>query len=382
MSTDAHINPAVLRWMRERCGVDLATAAESAAVKPEQLIAWETGDGKPPTFRQAQKLSQALHAPFGYLFLREPPIEELPLPDLRTVADVPRGRPSIDLLDTVRLALQRQSWYLDFLRDQEAHPLSFVGRFSASDDVKKVAANIRAELSIDVEQGQRTWDVYSRQLIDAAERVGILVMRSGIVGNNTHRKLDVGEFRGFAISDTLAPLVFINSADAPTARLFTLLHELAHIWIGSSGISNVSPDNTRREEVFCNAVAGEFLAPSDVFIPLWKTSRTDPDPALVTSELAQKFHVSRLVVMRRALDLGLVDRQTYIDHYQSELDAFRNQEGGGGNFYRNAGAKNSARFARAVVTEAFSGRLLLRDAGRLLGVQPGKLRQFAEELGI
>lgn len=360
--------------------MDVATAAESVGVKPEQLIAWETGEGKPPTFRQAQRLSQALHAPFGYLFLREPPIEELPLPDLRTVAGAPLNRPSIDLLDTVRLALQRQSWYLDFLRDQEVQPLSFVGRFSTGDDVRKVAADIRAELSVDVEQGQRTWDVYFRQLVNAAEHIGILIMRSGIVGNNTHRKLDVGEFRGFAISDSLAPLVFINSADAPTARLFTLLHELAHIWIGSSGISNASPENTRREEVFCNAVAGEFLVPRDVFIPLWRNDGTDP--GLVAAELAQKFHVSHLVAMRRALDLGLVNRQIYIDHYQSELEAFRNQEGGGGNFYRNAGAKNSARFARAVITEAFSGRLLLREAGRLLGVQPGKLRLFAEELGI
>ena len=95
-------------------------------------------------------------------------------------------------------------------------------------------------------------------------------MRSGIVGNNTHRPLDVAEFRGFAISHPLAPLVFINSADAPAARLFTLLHELAHLWVGSSGISNASPatpGNVRREEVFCNAVAGEFLAPHDVFTP-------------------------------------------------------------------------------------------------------------------
>lgn len=92
-------------------------------------------------------------------------------------------------------------------------------------------------------------------------------MRSGIVGNNTHRPLDVAEFRGFAISHPLAPLVFINSADAPAARLFTLMHELAHIWVGSSGISNASPGNARREEVFCNAVAGEFLAPHDVFTP-------------------------------------------------------------------------------------------------------------------
>ena len=99
------------------------------------------------------------------------------------------------------------------------------------------------------------------------------------------------------------------------------------------------------------------------------------------AELAHRFHVSRLVIIRRALDMDLVDQATYLAFYRAELDAFRTAEGGGGNFYRNAGAKNSARFARAVIAEAFSGRLLLRDAGRLLGVQPSKIRDFAGQLG-
>jgi Zn-dependent peptidase ImmA (M78 family) len=207
----------------------------------------------------------------------------------------------------------------------------------------------------------------------------VLVMRSGIVGNNTHRKLDVGEFRGFAISHSLAPVVFINSSDAPSARLFTLLHELAHIWLGCSGISNAVPGNTRREEVVCNGVAGEFLAPSVVFAELWAAS--SQDLAVRVAELAQRFHVSRFVIIRRALDMDLVDQETYSTFYRAELDAFRAADGGGGSFYRNAGAKNSARFAKAVIAEAFSGRLLLRDAGKLLGVQPSKIRDFAEQLG-
>lgn len=205
-------------------------------------------------------------------------------------------------------------------------------------------------------------------------------MRSGVVGNNTHRKLDVSEFRGFAISDPLAPVVFINSADVPAARLFTLIHELAHLWVGASGVSNVAPGNSRREETFCNAVAGEFLVPAEVFLPLWNAS--DEEVMVRVAELAKRFHVSRMVVIRRALDLNLVDRATYSDFYLAALAAFRNQEGGGGNFYRTAGAKNSFRFSQAVVTEALSGRLLLREAGRLLGVQPSKIREFAGQLGI
>jgi Zn-dependent peptidase ImmA (M78 family) len=204
-------------------------------------------------------------------------------------------------------------------------------------------------------------------------------MRSGIVGNNTRRKLDVGEFRGFAISDSLAPVVFINSADAPAARLFTLVHELAHLWLGSSGISNAAPASTRREEIFCNAVAGEFLAPREAFIGQWEASVSDLPLRL--SELAARFHVSTLVIARRALDLGLIDSATYSEHYRAALERFRQLHSGGGNFYRNAGAKNSTRFARAVIAEALGGRLLMRDAARLLGVQPAKIKEFAEQLG-
>jgi Zn-dependent peptidase ImmA (M78 family)/DNA-binding XRE family transcriptional regulator len=368
----------MLRWARDRVGLDVNEAATAAGVKPEQLQLWEAGDAQ-PTFRQAQLVAHALHTPFGFFFLNEAPAEDPLLPDLRTVGGAPAGKPSVNLAETVRHALQRQAWFVEYLQEQGAEPLPFVGRFTTQSAPVQVARDIREVLGVDIEHGQRSWETYYRELIEAAERVGVLVMRSGIVGNNTHRKLDVGEFRGFAISHPLAPVVFINSSDAPSARLFTLMHELAHIWLGSSGISNAAPGNTRREEIACNAIAGEFLAPSSVFAQLWATASQDL-PARV-AELAQCFHVSRLVVIRRALDMGLVDRDTYTAFYRAELEAFRAAGGGGGSFYRNAGAKNSGRFARAVIAEAFSGRLLLRDAGRLLGVQPSKIRDFAGQLG-
>lgn len=375
MGSVAHINPVILRWMRERAGLSVDDAADTLGLKPAQLQNWETGEAK-PTFRQAQKLAHAFRAPFGYLFLAEPPEETLPLPDLRTVGSEPVPQPSIDLQDTIRQALQRQAWYLDYLQQQGSGNLPFVGRFSTTTaTVHQVVDDMRTVLNTATLPAQPDKDSYLRYLIEAAETAGILVMRSGIVGNNTHRRLDVGEFRGFAISHHQAPVVFINSADAPAARVFTLLHELAHLWVGSSGVSNAKPGNTRREEVFCNAVAGEFLVPQEAFISLWQ-NHVDPLPLRV-AELAHRFHVSTLVVMRRALDLGFVDQGTYWQHYQAEVAAFKNKDSGQGNFYRNASAKNSKRFASAVLTEALSGRLLLRDAGHLLGVQPNKLKTLA-----
>lgn len=374
----AQINPEVLRWARGRMGMDIGAAAVAAGVKPEQLERWETGDDL-PTFRQAQNIAQALHAPFGFFFLPQAPVEEPLLPDLRTVGGRPVGRPSVDLLETVKQALQRQAWYIEYQQEQGMAALPFVGKFRFGANPQVVAADIRAVLGVELEQGQHKWEDYQRALIQGAERAGMLVMRSGMVGNNTHRKLDVSEFRGFAICHVVAPVVFINSTDAPTARLFTLMHELAHIWFGSSGISNGEIGSARQEEIACNAVAGEFLAPTTLFRQLWAGSEADFRIRL--AELAQRFHVSQLVIARRALDLGLIDRETYNNFYHAELERFRNTESkGGGSFYRTAVSKNSERFAKAVTAEALSGRLLLRDAGKLLGVQPAKIRQFAEQL--
>jgi len=375
----AHINPEMLRWARGRVGMDIGNAAAAAGVKPEQLERWENGDDL-PTFRQAQHMAQALHAPFGFFFLPHAPIDEPLLPDLRTVGGRAPGKPSVNLIDTIKNALQRQAWYVDYQQEQGLSPLPFVGRFKVGANPKAVAGDIRTVLGVAVEQGQRQWDDYQRALIQGAERAGVLVMRSGMVGNNTRRTLDVSEFRGFAISHPLAPVVFINSTDAPTARLFTLLHELAHLWFGSSGISSGESGSSHQEEVACNAVAGEFLAPEEVFRALW--ARSAADMLVRLAELSRRFHVSQLVIARRAVDLNLIDRKTYNDFYLAELERFRNSESkGGGSFYRNAVSKNSERFAKAVTAEALSGRLLLRDAGKLLGVQPAKIRQFAEQLG-
>lgn len=363
-----------MTWSRRRAGLTQAELAESIPVKEEKVQAWEKGESR-PTFRQAQQWADRAHIPFGFLFLKAPPQENLPLPDLRTVGgDTPRS-PSIDLLDTVRDVLRKQEWYLDYLAGQERAPLPFVGRFKMTDAVEQVVADIRHVLGIQVPL-KKGADEYMRQLLAAADAAGILVMRSGIVGSNTRRKLDVGEFRGFAIGDQFAPVVFINIADAPAARLFTLIHELAHIWIGSSGISSASPSDSREIETFCNAVAGEFLVPEQIFRQRWASA---VDWMVQLPELAASFHVSKLVIARRASDLGFISRDAYVAFYLAELKAYRDQKGGGGNFYQSAEGKNSKRFSRAVLSEALSGRLLLREAGKLLGVQPAKVRTYAEK---
>ncbi|SDO14818.1 Zn-dependent peptidase ImmA, M78 family [Pseudomonas arsenicoxydans] len=376
MSQAALVNPSLLIWSRERAGLSTEQVAKKLPVKPDRVEEWEAGETK-PTFLQAQKWASLAHIPFGFLFLQQPPVEQLPLPDLRTVGGLSPQRPSLELLDTVRDAIRKQDWYLEYLQHQEHQPLAFVGRFNSRSRVVEVVDDIRRTLGVNPDAARLDYDKYSRALIEAAEAAGILVMRSGIALGNTHRKLEVSEFRGFAISNTYAPVVFINSSDAPTARLFTLLHELAHIWIASSGVSDGNTANGRDEERFCNAVAGEFLAPEAQFRALWNADVNWEDNL---APLATRFHISKLAIGRRALDLGYISQGHYSDYYRMILKIFQDEKGGAGDYYRNANAKNSPRLSKAVLTEAISGRMLLREAGNLLGVQPAKLRTLASKI--
>ena len=376
MSQAAFVNPSLLTWSRERAGLSTEQVAKKLPVKPDRVQEWEAGETK-PTFLQAQKWASVAHIPFGFLFLQQPPVEQLPLPDLRTVGGIAPQRPSLELLDSVRDAIRKQDWYLEYLQQQENQPLAFVGRFSSRSQVREVVDDIRRVLGVNPDIARLDYEKYSRALIEAAETAGILVMRSGIALGNTHRKLEVSEFRGFAISNAYAPVVFINGSDAPSARLFTLLHELAHIWIGSSGVSDGNSANGRDEERFCNAVAGEFLAPEAQFRALWNPDVNWEDNL---APLATRFHISKLAIGRRALDLGYINQADYSAYYRKILKAFQDEKGGAGDYYRNATAKNSPRLSKAVLTEAMSGRMLLREAGHLLGVQPSKLRTLASKI--
>ena len=229
------IKPQLLRWARERAGLDV----QALTRRFPKLEEWESG-ALHPTFKQLERFAKATYTPIGYLFLDEPPVERLPIPDFRTVAGAHPAQPSPNLLDTLYLCQQRQDWYRSFARSMGEGPLGFVGSASLGDDVTATAARIRETLGFDVEERRRlpTWTEALRRFIGQADALGILVMVTGVVGSNTRRPLDPDEFRGFALADPLAPLVFLNGADTKAAQMFTLAHELAHVWLGQSAVSD------------------------------------------------------------------------------------------------------------------------------------------------
>ena len=375
--TQAIINPEILSWARHRSGLDTPTLARKLSVDEDKLISWEKGEVR-PTFKQAQNYAHSTFIPFGYLFLKQPPQDELPIPDLRTIGDHASRDISINLRDVVREVLRRQLWYKDYQIERGGDQVSVVGSFSTDADVKTIATDMKVRLGLSFLPERGSWEDYLRVLISNIESIGILIMRSGMVGSNTHRLLSVNEFRGFAIADKFAPVIFINTADCPEARLFTLIHELTHIWLGESGISDVDPRNKRQLEHFCNAVAAEFLAPEDEFKEHWHSHADTWKSNL--PQLSSHFHVSQWVNARRALELNLLadhDYWAYVNKLQADYKA--REKDGSPTYNRMQTGKVSRRLAQAVASEALSGRMLLRDAWQLIGIKPDKLSAYANK---
>ena len=376
----AKVNVAMLTWARERSGFSLPEFAHKLGITIEKLAQWEAGELQ-LTFVQAMKFAEKAYVPFGYLFLEQPPVENLPIPDLRTVGSGELRRPSAELIDLLKNMLECQDWYRDYARNQLLQPVLVVGSYRIEHGVDSVVADIRTKLQIAPHPRRGKWEEYYRDLVQRIERLGILVMRQPSLGHHT-RPFNVEEFRGFALCDEYAPLIFINHADAPGARLFTLIHELCHIWIGQTGLSDAGANNHRDEERFCNAVAAELLVPTDEFTHLW---RFDVDVWQQNLPVLEAhFHVSSWTLARKALTLQLITQPEYNAFIQAQTDAYkaREKQEGGPTFYKTKKAQISELFSRAVVSEALNGKLILRDAGWMLGMKPGNVTKFAQEFGF
>ena len=322
--------------------------------------------------------------PVGYFFMPDPPDETLPIPDMRTVGGRGVQRPSPDLLDVIYLCQRRQSWYQDYADSIGEEPRAFVGSARITNSADRVAAEIAQHLGFSVDQRREcgTWEQALRLLVQQAEHVGVLVMISGIVGSNTHRTLNPDEFRGFALANKLAPLVFINGADTKAAQLFTLAHELAHLWLGQSALSDASPASspTQNVETWCNRVAAELLVP----LKDLRRELTTVAPLQSLSLLAKTFKVSTLVILRRLLDAGAVSRPQFDKAYTAELAKFTAPtSSSGGDFYSTQPIRLSRRFARAVITSTLEGQTLFRDAFQMLCISKEKtFHQLGETLEV
>ncbi|MFA5689639.1 MAG: ImmA/IrrE family metallo-endopeptidase [Kiritimatiellales bacterium] len=382
----AYIQPNMILWTRKRAGFSVENSAKKLNVTPARFELWERGDDF-PTLRQAQDIAKTMHVPLGWLYLQNPPQETVILPDLRTVRDGERVELSVDFRDQLNEVLYKQQEYLELIIEEGAEPRPFIGKYSVRDEINAVVADIRTVLGLDNEMRRtaKNGGDFLRAFIHRAESVGILVMRSGIVGGNTHRALSVEEFRGFAISDAYAPVVFLNGKDAPAAQIFTLAHELVHLWIGESGISNqamnYSGGTQKQIEVFCNKVAAELLVPADEMKYLWNAAK---EPQENIHELTRHFRVSGLVLLYRAKDLNYINRSVFDELYRIEAARHRRKknDNGGPPPVMTVPVRNSRLLTDTVLVAAYEGRMLFRDACRTLGTTMTTLNKLASEAGV
>lgn len=374
------VRPELLTWAVVRSGLSDATLAK----RFPKLEQWIERSAQ-PTLRQLESFATATFTSVGYLLLDAPPAESLPIPDFRTVADQQISKPSPHLLDTVYLCQQRQDWFRDFARTQGEPPLAVVGSARLGDDVVETATRIREAVGFNLAERRQmgTWDAALRRFIQQVDERGILVMVSGVVGSNTRRPLNPQEFRGFALADDRAPLIFLNGADSKAAQMFTLAHELAHIWLGQSAVSDATAfaASDHRTENWCNRVAAELLVPMAELRQVLEASSIPPG----VQALARRFKVSTLVVLRRLHDAGRLTRADYWQAYEAEVALVRAlpKGSGGGDFYLTLGVRASKTFSRAIVSNTLEGATSFTEAFRLLGFRKTEtFHEAARQFGL
>lgn len=390
MADKAYITPNVLKWARESARMTEETAAAKVSVTVNKFKEWEVGTNQ-PTIRQAQTLAKAYKRPFALFFLPEVPRDFQPLQDFRKSGSKNLTTSSIFIIREIQ---QKQAWISDVYKENQEDKLSFVGRFSLKNNIESVAKDILDTLKINPASYKS--DNPIKEWIDAAETNGIFVSRTSFI--HARLKLDSEELKGFAIAEPHAPFVFVNSDDWNAPQLFTLVHELAHIWIAETGISNeVEPDIKHKDkfhpvELFCNEVAANALMPKEIVFSIDSTSfQTSKDVFKVSKQLG----VSSFALLVRALNLNIISTPTYqklkkqanidySDYLKREAEKKAKQKEkdkqGGPNYFLLQLNRNSRLFTQTVL-DAFRGGFIEPTlASNLLNVQVNKFPKLESQL--
>ena len=380
-SVKVAISPTILEWILKTApleGVD--------AEMITHFHKWKNNE-KQPTFNQIEEFSQKTHIPLGYFFLDTPPSEQYPLLKFRTINSTSKKNPSRNLIDTYYHMTSIQDWMKEYLIEAGNEKINFIGSLKNEKKVDKIAAVIKDTINLDNDWYTKSKSpsnsfIILRQCFDA---IGILVMKNGIVGLNTHRPLDINEFRAFTLLDDYAPLVFINNKDTEGGQLFSLLHEIVHIWLGLNSFYDDSQGmyfNISPLETVCNAVAAEILVPKQVFIERWDNKNIMTIEENI-DKLVKYFKCGKSVIIRKAYDNELITNEQY-----NELASYiftasslnKNKNNTGGNHYKNLESRYSPRFILALANSINEGRTLYKEAGKLTGLNRVIFDKFVNEV--
>lgn len=374
------VSPAIIDWVIQSTSkVNIDNGVIS------NLVKWKNGE-KTPTFNQIESVSKATRIPLGYFFLQSPPIESFPVLQYRTIDNLYAENPSRDLVDTISDMESVQEWMRDYMIDCGYDKLSFVGSCKYERYKMGIVQNFFRTLNITPD-----WYKEVNAKVDAFkffrsrfEELGILVMMSGIFGNNTRRRLNIEEFRAFTLVDGYAPLIFINANDSKGAKLFSLLHEATHIWLGTSNLYNDrygNADSGNEIEILCNAVAAEILVPSSHFETKW-ANHADKEISKKVQSLADIFKCGVVVIARKALDNRYISKEEYQRVVDEAIQHFYNSrnKGAGGDYYATTATRIDNRFIIALDSSIKEGRTQFTEAYRLTNTNRKTFSSLVEEI--
>lgn len=355
--------------------------------KPAPIGEWETAaTAISIPVRKLELIAESTRAPFGMLFLDEPPSEPIPISDFRRFANNSDARPSLNLLETIYEYQRRQDWLSEQLQEEGEPSLVFIGSVTIHTDILTVARDIRETLRIGTEERQQNRNDSSTVLWmkTRLEESGITVVRKGYAGTATKRLLNRAEFKGFALADQYAPYIFVNGKDWPASQIFTIAHECVHLWLGESAIpgGEWNSESAIPMEGFCNKVAAEVLVPAKELAEIWIESVSDIENI---RNSAAHFKVSSLATLICARNSDLISRSRFDRTWKQLTADFESRDArvgksGGGDYYNNAGVHLGKRFIREVLTRTMEGRTLYNEAFELLGTRKTSvLLQMAEK---
>ncbi len=376
---EAFVTPSVMKWARERARLDVSTAAHKLGRPEDDIVRWESGE-KRPTFAQAKKASEVYKRSLAVFYLPEPPKDFDTIKDFRLLPDKSLGEWSPELALLIRQVMVKKQWLSEYLEDIEMEKVTFVGSATTKMSPIEVANEIHKHLNLDISEQikckdpREAFNLWSERV----EMVGVNICRQGGIESE--------EARGFALTDEYAPFIYINSNDSFAGRLFTLVHELAHLWINQPGISNLVGNYSRARsaeaiiEHYCNQVAGKTLVDDNILLSKWKDRNQDESLVEQIQGIGRYFCVSSEVIARSLLEVNRISQQEYRKlrrFFLKEWKEYKRKKSSGFLVYGHKRVlENGNYFSQEVLGAYQQGKILARDASGLLNVKVNHFDQM------
>lgn len=373
------VQPSIINWVAKQLDGKIINDNLMNNIKH-----WLNGTKK-PTFHQIEDLSKKSNIPLGYFFLQYPVEEKVGMIEYRTCDSIQLENPSRELIDIIQQMEKVQDWMKEYRQDEGFDKNNYVASLNVSDSKSHIVEQIRKDLGLDIDWSTKCNDPREafNKIRELLVECNILVLMNGCVGQNTHRPLNLKEFRAFAMIDEFAPLIFINAKDTLTGRLFSLLHETVHIWIGENDLFNSFYGGEKPIEVICNAVTAEIIVPDVEFLKYWELAYSNDFHEKVQN-IAKKFCCSEVVIARKALDNHKISQHEYNYIVKLTFENFqRNMEKkvSGGNFYKALSNKLDRGLVKALLASINSGRTAYTEAYRLTATNSRTFAEVTKELG-